>query len=208
MHITGSDKTYDAIVWGGAPKAPGAAPPYDKHVSAELGCITPYVLVPGVWSDADLEAKAAEVVAAVLHNASCNCLAAKALLLCRGWPQRDAFLAVLRRRFAIAASRAAYYPGSCDKYDAFAEAYPAASKLGRSSGEFGGGSAGDAAAAKAGGGGGGAGVRTLPALLLPPAPPVAGEKALTDEAWSPVLAVRAACRWAAVWLFAMRVCVR
>jgi aldehyde dehydrogenase (NAD(P)+) len=186
VHITGSDKTYDAIVWRGCAKSPGAPPPYDKHVSAELGCITPYLIVPGAWSQSDLEAKAAEVVAAVLHNASCNCLAAKALLLSRHWAQRDAFLAVLRRRFAAAASRAAYYPGSCDKYDAFAEAYPGASQLGRSSGEF---DAGGNA-----GGGGGAGVRTLPALLLPPAPPVAGDKALTDEAWSPVLAVRWARR--------------
>jgi acyl-CoA reductase-like NAD-dependent aldehyde dehydrogenase len=177
VHITGSDKTYDAIVWGGAPKTRDAPPPYPKHVSAELGCLTPYVLVPGDWSPADLEAKAAEVVAGVAHNASCNCLAAKVLLLGARWRQRDAFLAALRRAFAASARRAAFYPGSADKFDAFAAAYPEAQPLGRSD-SFSGGSVGEA------------GIRTLPALLLPPAPPVAGEKALVDEAWSPVLAVR------------------
>ena len=33
VHITGSDKTYDAIVWGGAPKARDATPSYPKPVS-------------------------------------------------------------------------------------------------------------------------------------------------------------------------------
>jgi acyl-CoA reductase-like NAD-dependent aldehyde dehydrogenase len=174
VHITGSDKTYDAIMWGGAAKTPGAPPPYDKHVSAELGCVTPYTLVPGVWSEADIEAKAAEVVAAVLHNASCNCLAAKVLILGRHWAQRDAFLAALRRRFGAAARRAAYYPGAQDKYDAFVAAFPDAQQLGQP--------LGDACAA--------GDLRTLPALLLPPAPPRAGDKALSDEAWSPVLALR------------------
>ena len=173
VHITGSDKTYDAIVWGGQPKREGEAPPYPKPVSAELGCVTPYVLVPGRWSEADLEAKAAEVVAAVAHNASCNCLAAKVLLLGRNWPQRDAFLSVLRRRFAESARRAAFYPGATEKYDAFVAAYPGAEQLG---------AACDASP--------GVGLRTLPVLLLPPAPPVASDKALVDEAWSPVLALR------------------
>ena len=44
-----------------------------------------------VQTAAQPEAKAAEVVAAVLHNASCNCLAAKVLILGRHWAQRDAF---------------------------------------------------------------------------------------------------------------------
>jgi acyl-CoA reductase-like NAD-dependent aldehyde dehydrogenase len=173
VHITGSDKTYDAIVWAGQPKRADVAPPYTKPVSAELGCITPYTLVPGEWSEADLEAKAGEVVAAVAHNNSCNCLAAKVLLLGRNWAQKDAFLAVLRRRFAASARRAAFYPGSTEKYDAFAAAFPDAEQLG---------AACDAAP--------GAGLRTLPTLLLPPAPPSVGDKALIDEAWSPVLALR------------------
>ena len=46
VHITGSDKTYDAIVWQGRKKEAGAPPPYPKHVGAELGCVTPYIVVP------------------------------------------------------------------------------------------------------------------------------------------------------------------
>jgi hypothetical protein len=177
VHITGSDATYDALVWGCAKKRPGVAPPFKKAVTAELGCVTPYVLVPGEWSDDDIEAKAAMVVAMVGSNASCNCLAPKVLVLARTWPQREQFLEALRRRFAAAAPRAAYYPGAAAKYDAFAKAYAAAEQLGEV----------DAAASAA------AGVRRLPWMLLRAGPLVRGEKALTEEAWSPVLAVRARC---------------
>lgn len=168
VHITGSDRTYDAIVWGGAAKQAGVPPPFAKPISAELGCVTPLLMVPGVWSEADLENKAAEVVAATAHNASCNCLAAKVVLLCGSWPQREAFLAALRRAFQAAPPRACYYPGSRAKYDAFLAAYPAAQQLGDAGGDD----------------------SRLPWLLLPPAPATAGDKGLCDEAWSPVLAVR------------------
>jgi len=174
VHMTGSDATYDAVVWGGAAKGPGRTPPYRKPVSAELGCVTPMLLVPGRWSTADLDAKAAEVVASVAHNASCNCLATKVLVLSARWAQKDAFLDVLKRKLTATAARCAFYPGSAQKYDAFAAAYPDAVQLGVPS-------APSTAAADC---------RRLPFLLLPPAPLRAGDKAVTDEAWSPVLAVR------------------
>ena len=166
VHITGSDATYDAIVWRGAKKAANKRPPFGKKITAELGCVTPYIMVPGAWSESDLEVKATDVVAMVASNASCNCLAAKVLVLSRHWAQRDAFLAALRRRFAAAATRFPYYPGAAAKWEAFAKAYAGCEVIGASDhGE-------------------------LRYLLLPPAPPAAGELALTREAWSPVLAIR------------------
>ena len=179
VHITGSDKTYDAIVWQGQPKQPGVAPPYTKPVSAELGCVTPYVLVPGPWSDKDLETKAAEVVAAVAHNNSCNCLAAKVLILGRNWDRKDAFLAALRAQLSQAQQRHCFYPGSSQKYDAFVTAFPQAEALGQPAGQA---QAGRSSAEPT--------TTPLPFLLLPPQALSPGDKALVDEAWSPVLAVR------------------
>lgn len=76
IHITGSDKTYDAVVWQGQPKV--GTPPLTKHVTAELGCVSPVVIAPGQWSDADLRNKALEICKNVATNASCNCIANKA----------------------------------------------------------------------------------------------------------------------------------
>jgi len=65
-------------------------------VTAELGCVTPYIVCPGLWSQADLDYHAGTVVAGLTHNAGHNCLKAEVLLLDKDWPQREAFLTALR----------------------------------------------------------------------------------------------------------------
>lgn len=71
-------------------------PSQTRRVTAELGCVTPYIVCPGQWSQSDLEYHAGTVVAGMTHNAGHNCLKAEVLLLDRDWPQREAFLAALR----------------------------------------------------------------------------------------------------------------
>ena len=71
-------------------------PQQTREVTAELGCITPYIVCPGRWSQADLEYHAATVVAGMSHNAGHNCLKAEVLILDRDWVQHDAFLDALR----------------------------------------------------------------------------------------------------------------
>ncbi len=125
IHLTGSNYTYDAIVWGGKkekvwgwgwggsllchvdmdqhvpacialfivyniyiqykyihihslflpimhhhhPPIPTNAqtgdPPFPKPVFGELGCCTPYIIVPGEWSDADMEYQAEMILTGV-----------------------------------------------------------------------------------------------------------------------------------------------
>ena len=54
VHITGSDKTYDAVVFGtgpeGARRKEADEPALDKPVTAELGNVSPVIVVPGKWS--------------------------------------------------------------------------------------------------------------------------------------------------------------
>ena len=58
IHITGSDKTYDAIVWGVGDEAKQRKETRNmvnmRPVSAELGCVTPVFIVPGEWSKSDM----------------------------------------------------------------------------------------------------------------------------------------------------------
>lgn len=122
IHLTGSEATYDAIVWGpGKPKT--GQPQQTREVTAELGCITPYIVCPGRWSQADLEYHAATVVAGMSHNAGHNCLKAEVLILDRDWVQHDAFLDALRKALDEETQRVAYYPGSEDKFQRFKKAF-------------------------------------------------------------------------------------
>lgn len=128
IHITGSDKTYDAIVFGTGPegarrKAEGR-PRLDKPVSAELGNVSPVIVVPGTWSGADIAYQAENVATMLANNAGFNCNAARVLVLHRGWSQREAFLAAVRAVLQRVPPRKAYYPGAADRFASFLAAHP------------------------------------------------------------------------------------
>jgi len=123
LHITGSDKTHDRIIWG----PPGAEqdrrkrerkPLLDKPITSELGNVSPVAIVPGQYTDAELSFQARNVVTMVVNNGSFNCNAAKMLITASGWAQRDRFMALVRQGLAAAPSRHAYYPGAGERYAA------------------------------------------------------------------------------------------
>jgi hypothetical protein len=118
IHLTGYAQTYDAIVWGPGQSKTGK-PKLNKEVTAELGCVTPYIVVPGQWSPEALKYHADVIVMGLTGNAGHNCLAAEIVVTAKDWPQRDAFLQALRERLDVEVQRWAYYPGSEQKYEAF-----------------------------------------------------------------------------------------
>ncbi|HET8622531.1 MAG TPA: aldehyde dehydrogenase family protein, partial [Gemmatimonadales bacterium] len=125
IHLTGSDRTYDALVWGppgperDARKAQGRRA-LAKPVTAELGNVSPVIMTPGRYSDKELAYQAEDVASALTYNASFNCNASKVIITARGWPQRDAFLRALETVLAAAGERMAYYPGAKDRWETFA----------------------------------------------------------------------------------------
>lgn len=134
VHITGSDRVHDIIVWG----PPGEeqeknrranTPRLKKRITSELGCVTPVVIVPGEWSDTELQFQAENVATMVVNNASFNCNAAKTLVVAKSWRQRKEFLARVEKVLAGIPKRYAYYPGSDRKYDGFLSAHPEAKLL-------------------------------------------------------------------------------
>ena len=116
MHITGATATFDAIVWGtGAPAARRrreGRPQLNKPITAELGGVSPIIVVPGTWTDADLRYQAEHIVTMRLYNSGHNCMAGQVVLVSSDWPQRDAFLAALRSAFDDAPDRPIWYPHS------------------------------------------------------------------------------------------------
>lgn len=131
VHITGSESTFRAIVWGtdGGESERRAAghPLLDTPITAELGGVSPIIVVPGRWSRADLRFQAEHVVTMRLQNGGHNCIAGQVVILSRDWPQRREFLAELRAAYARAPERPTWYPGSAAKLDAARADYPDAS---------------------------------------------------------------------------------
>jgi Aldehyde dehydrogenase family len=169
IHITGSQHTYNAIAWGATPHGQQAekvsgSPRLSKPITAELGGVTPILVVPGQWSEGDLQFQARHVASMVVHNASFNCVAGQALVLARGWPQRDAFLQCVRRELSIAPPRKAYYPGAFDRYQRFLMHYAQAEVLGQPV------------------------EGCIPWTLIPDIPAAPNEYALQEEAFCGVLA--------------------
>jgi hypothetical protein len=135
VHITGSDKTYDAVVFGtgpeGARRKAADEPALDKPVTAELGNVSPVIVVPGKWSVADLRYQAEHVATMLVNNAGFNCISARLVITHAAWPQREAFLGALTQTLAEITTRRAYYPGARTRHDAFLAAHPEAEELGR-----------------------------------------------------------------------------
>lgn len=169
IHITGSDRTHDAIVWGGDPeeaqrRRDANDPKNTKPITSELGAVTPVMIVPGQWTEKELDFQARHIAGMVANNGSFNCNAAKAIVVASGWAQKDEFLAKVRQQLQNTPLRKAYYPGAQDRYQGFLDHYPGAIPLGERTEDI------------------------VPWTIIPNVPPIKGEYALTNEAFCGVLA--------------------
>lgn len=134
VHMTGSEFTHDAIVWGlgeeGAANKKAGTPRLTKEMSSELGGVSPIIVVPGKWSHADLRFQAEHVATMRLHNSGHNCVAGQILILSSDWEQKDAFLDELRKAFAEAPPRPGWYPGCQARVDSARELHQHAEAFG------------------------------------------------------------------------------
>lgn len=128
VHITGSAATFDAIVWGTGADAAAAresgTPKLRVPITAELGGVSPIIVVPGRWTAADLTYQAQHVATMRLVNAGHNCIAGQVVIVSSDWPQREEFLRELHTAYAAAPERPVWYPRSDERLEAAASAYP------------------------------------------------------------------------------------
>jgi aldehyde dehydrogenase (NAD(P)+) len=134
VHITGSAATFDAIVWGtgsaAARRRRENRPQLKKPITAELGGVSPIIIVPGEWTDADLTYQAEHVATMRLQNSGHNCIAGQVVVMSSDWAQAEDFRTALRRAYANAPERPIWYPGAPSRMDLATEAYPDALVLG------------------------------------------------------------------------------
>ncbi|WP_353946070.1 aldehyde dehydrogenase family protein [Streptomyces sp. HUAS MG91] len=128
IHVTGSERTHDAIVWGTGEQAEerrrADTPLNAKPFTSELGGVSPCIVTPGPWSDADLRFQAEHIVTSKLNNSGHNCVATQILVVPREWDGTEKLLAEIRAVLRELPPRPDYYPGADDRLDAVAFAHP------------------------------------------------------------------------------------
>lgn len=126
VHLTGSAYTHDRIVWGDDPqeilaRKEAGTPRLTKPVTSELGNVSPWIIVPGVYSTKELTSQAMHLAASITNNAGFNCLATRVIVTCQNWPQRREFLRLLQQNLQSIPKRPAYYPGALERYRRFTQ---------------------------------------------------------------------------------------
>jgi len=122
VHLTGGAATFDAVVWGG--RRHEGMPSLAQSITCELGNVTPWIVVPGRYTPAQLAAQADMIAASIANNTSFNCIATKLVVTARSWDQRRQFLELVDRRLATLPARPAWYPGSAAAWEAVTGAPP------------------------------------------------------------------------------------
>ncbi|MHC4836880.1 MAG: aldehyde dehydrogenase family protein [Planctomycetota bacterium] len=113
VHLTGSEVGFRAV----AAQAPA------KHYSAELGAVTPVLVVPGPWTRRDIRVQAQQLAGTMAINNGYNCLTPKLVVTAGGWRQREAFLAELDAAMRALPPRPAWYPGAVERWTRFVHHY-------------------------------------------------------------------------------------
>jgi Aldehyde dehydrogenase family len=135
IHITGSDKTHDLMVWGppGAEREARKAkrePLLKKEITSELGNISPVIVVPGPYSDAEIAFQGESITAAIANNASFNCNSAKLLVAPKGWDKAPKLKQAIADALAKVPVRKAYYPGAEQRWKELVESHPKVKRIG------------------------------------------------------------------------------
>jgi len=79
--------------------------------------VNPYIVVPGQWSDKDIETQADVLISYKMVNNGHICASPQVILTCKNWPQREQFLAAVRRQVKKCPPTRLFYPGVKKAYD-------------------------------------------------------------------------------------------
>jgi acyl-CoA reductase-like NAD-dependent aldehyde dehydrogenase len=134
VHMTGSDRTFDAIVYGsgaeGNERNQARQPRFVKPVTAELGNISPLIVVPGPWTEKDIKNQSARIGSWLVPNSGHNCLTPRMIIQMINWEHRQKLNQAIADFLACTKTGKAYYPGSFELHRQFVEAHPQARQLG------------------------------------------------------------------------------
>ncbi|KAJ9457654.1 aldehyde dehydrogenase family protein [Diplonema papillatum] len=129
LMMTGGCATYDKIVWGDDKAKKSGEKKVTKPFSAELGAVSPYVVVPSAkYTAKELDAQAGALVGFKLANSSAVCASPQLLIVGKNWEHREEFMKKVAEKFQAAAVMPVFYPGTEDRAKAAEDAYKAEGK--------------------------------------------------------------------------------
>ena len=119
IHLTGSDETYELIVYGKKLNDNEKKLKFLKKLnpvsfSSELGNVTPIIIHPGKWSTGELKFQARKIVTAKLNNGGFNCISAQVVILPENWKYTDKLIMYIKQYMKKIDNRFSYYPNSLD----------------------------------------------------------------------------------------------
>ena len=134
IHLTGSDRTYEAVTFGpgeeGKNRKQQKKPILQKRFTAELGNVSPVIVVPGPWGQRDIRKQAAKYATALVANAGFSCVTPRVFIQMKNWDQREALNKAISSYLASVETRLAYYPGAERLHQEFTQNHPEAEQLG------------------------------------------------------------------------------
>lgn len=126
VHITGSVRTHDRIVFGageeGRRRKEAGEPLLTKTITSELGGVSPTIVVPGPWTAADVAYQAEHIASQKLHNSGFNCVASQVLILPDEWKTAASLVDEIADVMHDVEDRHPYYPGTAERKMAAVEA--------------------------------------------------------------------------------------
>lgn len=139
IHTTGSDKTYEDIIFGpgveGAKRKVECTPLIKKRFTAELGNITPVIIVPDKWSEDDIVSQGETLASWLVINSGFNCLTPRVIIQWANWDLRETLIEAITNALAQVETRKAYYPGAKERMAKFLSKHPDAIQLGSIDGD-------------------------------------------------------------------------
>lgn len=128
IHMTGSDKTFDAIVYGtgetGQRNKLTDTRITDKTVIGELGNVSPLIVVPGDWKESEFDYQAENIMSTfgLINGYACN--ATRVLILPKNWSGSEKLIKKISEKMEEAAAPVNYYPGTNQTIEEAMVCYP------------------------------------------------------------------------------------
>lgn len=137
LHMTGSDKTYEAIVFGpggeGRRNKAQRTPRIMKRFTAELGNVSPVIVVPGPWRRGEIQQQARYISTWLVANAGFACLTPRVIIQHASWEHRAELTDTIGQVLEQVPTRKAYYPGAHQRHTEFLARHPEAGEFGSTS---------------------------------------------------------------------------
>ncbi len=124
IHLTGSNYTYENIVYGRIlndkeRKLSFLSKSNKKPIYTELGNVTPIIVHPGKWTNAEIKFQARKIVTAKLNNSGFNCIAAQVVVLPKGWRSNGKLKKYIKYYLKKIGDTTSYYPGANESLETF-----------------------------------------------------------------------------------------